>query len=142
MYWYDDFERIREYIRKRIKEMEREFEDAFLSTSLPIEEFTAEDISSPLYTIYESEDSYYVVIDAPYMDTSSLTIEAHDNILNIEVKLKEKINLGNIGYRLHSCEIFNYRKTISLPPDADVSRLTYSIKSGRIIINIPKKHEK
>ena len=96
----------------------------------------------PLHTIRELEDHYEIIIDLPYVDESSIQINAYNQVLEVKAKLKKVLKCREAGYSIYSGEIREYRKRVKLPPDADVSRLTYKLVCGnRLLIIVPKELE-
>ena len=94
----------------------------------------------PLHTIRELEDHYEIIIDLPYVDETSIQINAYNQVLEVKAKLKRVLKCREAGYRIYSGEIREYRKRVKLPPDADVSRLTYKLVCGnRLLIIVPKE---
>jgi len=143
VYWEDEFDRIKRYIYKRISEMKEEIEQE-INEMLgymrePLYSETKPILEEPLHTIYETPDEYLIILDIPRANEASITVTAYNNLLEIKARLKEKIDMKKIGYRLIATELEEYRKKITLPPDADVSLLNYQYKNGRLFIRIPKE---
>lgn len=142
MSWFDEFERIRNYIKRRIRELEEEIDSNFnILSPQPAgsEEFLSFDLEQPLHSIYEDVDKYIVVVDVPYIDESSVVINARDNYLEIVARLRRTLTTNELGYKFYSTKITKYSKKILLPNDSDVSKLSYTLKAGRLLIYIPKR---
>jgi HSP20 family molecular chaperone IbpA len=138
--WKDEFDELREYIMKRIREIEEEADRAFTQ---PIEEeYATPSIREPLHTIYEKENEYIVVVDIPWADESKIIVNAENNVLEIKARLKKKLRATDIGYRFFSEETGEYYKRIILPEDANVSQLKYRVWKNRLVIEIPKIRRK
>ncbi len=135
-----DIEELRRYIVRRMLEIWGEIEGEIESMMQTPEELSSirVDPKEPLHSVYEYEDKYVIVMDMPYADNASLQINAYDRTLEIKAKLKKAVHVDEIGYRFSSGVIQEYRKKITLPPDVDVSKLTYKVLRGRLIITIPK----
>jgi HSP20 family molecular chaperone IbpA len=138
--WKDEFDELREYIMRKIREMEEEVDRAL--TQPLEEEYTRPSIREPLHTIYEREDEYIVIVDIPWADESKIIVNAENNVLEIKARLKKKLRATDIGYRFVSEETGEYYKKIILPEDANVSQLKYSVRRNRLFIEIPKIHRK
>ncbi len=137
--WSDDFENIRRYIERKIEEIE---EILWGPQTESQEEYLRLDVKEPLHSIYDLGEKYIIVIDVPWADESKVLVNAVDNDVEVKVKLKRKLNTSELGYKFLSQELEEYHKKITVPRDADVSQLVYKIKSGRIIIELPKTRDK
>ncbi|MEM0020804.1 MAG: Hsp20/alpha crystallin family protein [Fervidicoccaceae archaeon] len=140
MSWDDEFEILRSYVRRRMKELEKELESAFSLTSAPLfgEFFPQIKFDEPLHQVYLLENECVVIIDAPLLDNSSISVEAEKGRMRIEGKMRKTVRTEELGYSTIRKEISSYYKEISIPTECDVSRMSYSFKKGRIIVRMPR----
>ncbi len=134
---------IRRRIRREMERIEREFEETFRElweTFGPEEQpmWDSSGMLEPLYSIYEAEDAYIIRVDLAGGDTSTLHVEAHGNTLTLTCKLERSIRFERWGTVHREISFHQYRKTIRLPPDADVSRLSYRVRGKIVEIIVPK----
>lgn len=91
-------------------------------------------LKEPLYTLVEDENGYLVVVDMPAADNRGLSINGVNNTIHVKCRLDPQVAKG-----LTAVGGYHYEKTIVLPEDADVSRLTYWFEKGRLYIKVPRR---
>lgn len=141
MSWEDEFDLIRSYVKRRIKELERELDNALYSMHLtPFGDLSYKHLlDEPLHDIYLSDNECVVIVDVPLLDQTTITVEAEKGKLKVEGRTKRAIKADEIGYKMMRREISRYYKELRIPEECDVSRMSYSYKNGRIIIKMPKE---
>lgn len=136
----DEIRKIIQMMYKKLWELRREFEEiheySFSRTTRPLIRGAIE----PLHSMYEFPDEYVFVIDIPEADSSSITVLIKGDYLEIRAKIVEKEMIESMFHTEIRREESSYIKRILLPPDADVSYMSYRYSKGRLIINIPKKY--
>ncbi len=137
--WHDDLNRIRKYIQRKMEELEEEI-DTLLGgeQALLDEEYMNLNIKEPLHTIYDAGSKYIIIVDLPWVDPAKILVNAVDNKIEVKAKLKRSLNTSELGYKFASEVIGEYQKTITIPSDSNVSELNYTIKHGRLVIEVPK----
>jgi HSP20 family molecular chaperone IbpA len=140
MSWDDEFDLIRSYVKRRMRELERELESAFnFMYTFPLGAPPyGPSLDEPLHEIYLTDKECVVIIDVPLLDQTSITVEAEEGKLRIEGRTRRTIKANEIGYRLMEREISRYYKELSIPVECNVSEMSYSFRNGRIIIRMPK----
>jgi HSP20 family protein len=140
MSWEDEFDLIRSYIRRRMKELEKELENAFSSMHVihPSISIRPSSFDEPLHEAYETEDECVVVVDVPLLDETNVTVVAQDGLIKIEGRTRRAIKAEEIGYSVIRKEISRYYKEIAISRQCDVSNMSYSIRNGRLVIRMPK----
>lgn len=133
------FEELFEKVRREIRKMWREFEE----TLREFEERPMWDTSGrlePLVSKEERHDSYIILIDLPYADLGSLSIEFKGKKIRVECKLSRKVRFDKwIVYK--GTEFDRYYTEIMLPEDADTSKAVIEKDESKKIIRIriPRK---
>ncbi|WP_338601618.1 hypothetical protein V6M85_00485 [Sulfolobus tengchongensis] len=117
----DLYDMIKSMVEKEINRIEREFKR--------IESEIEEEVRrsyTPLYSLYESGDSYYYLIDIPNIDMSTLYVKVEKNTLRIRGKDK-----SNKEYYLK----------IQLPEDANADSLTITRTKWLVKITVQRKKD-
>lgn len=115
----DLYDLIKSVIEKEISRVEREFE----RLEKEIEEET-KGIYSPLYSFYESEDSYHYLIDVPNIDMSTIYVKVEKH--NLRIRCKDKANR-------------EYVLNLRLPKDADENSLKVTRAKWLLRISVKRK---
>jgi len=142
MSWEDEFDYIRSYVKRRMKELERELDQALSSFQGPLLHpyYHEASLDEPLHEMYSTEKECIIIIDVPLLDQSSITVEAESGKLRIEGRTRRTIRTEELGYKVVRREINRYYKELSIPEECDVSRMEYSYRNGRIFIRMPREH--
>ncbi len=128
------FDELFEKVRKEIKKMWREFEE----TLRELEERPMWDTTGrlePLVSREERHDSYVILIDLPYADLKSLSIEFRGRKIRVECKLSRGVRFDR--WTVSRETVFNrYYTEIELPEDADTSKAVIEKDENRKIVRI------
>ena len=132
-----------EIIKEFEEALEREFEeifDRFLGHYETKSMWCSDGTLEPLVEVKEEEDRYLITIDLPLANLKTLSIVGKYNIIEIRCQLKRDVKLDKWVIQRQTT-FREYRKTIELPEDADVSRFQVRKYENFSIIEIvvPKK---
>ena len=142
------FERIRRKILDEFDRLEKEIEATFTSIMEetlgllhpPRPMWSPEGALEPLVNIEEQDDKYIILIDLPYANLNTLSIDAKGRTLTIRCSLKRRIRFERWGTLQHQREFHEYKKTIILPEDADTPNFrVIRRKECMLIIEVPKR---
>ena len=89
--------------------------------------------------LQDKGDHYEIAINTEKGTKTDLNIQTKDNLLTIKVEQHKEINKDNNTSKVQSVSTSSYMQTLTLPSDADASKITNENKDGKIIIKIPKK---
>ena len=78
----------------------------------------------------ENAEGYKLVVCAPGVDPADVKVSVRNNILFVEGEARHEEK----GTRLYS----SFRRSVTLPEDADGHRLTTSVANGEVAIELPK----
>jgi len=93
-------------------------------------------ILHPLSCIREHESKWVLEFDLPLVDKRDITVSVDaDGMLVVEAKLKETFE-DHKGGEQHQFEYF--KKSMTLPKNADTKKITARFADGRLAITIPK----
>jgi|BEDMetMinimDraft_2_1075160.scaffolds.fasta_scaffold00456_8 HSP20 family molecular chaperone IbpA len=109
-------------LEREIEEIRREMEE-LMSRLERIRSSEAGDIT-PLYTIYEDDNSFYYIIDIPYVETSDVNVKIEGN----------KVEISCVNRKGH-----RYKLSFKVPPNASANDLKMTKVKGRLKLSIPKK---
>ncbi|MFA7543161.1 MAG: Hsp20/alpha crystallin family protein [Candidatus Cloacimonadaceae bacterium] len=89
--------------------------------------------------IAENDKEYSILANLPGYRKDNVKISVHDNQLSIEAVCEEKKEEQKAT--VYRCERYKggYRRTLSLPDNADVSLISAKMEDGVLTLNIPKK---
>ena len=121
------------------KEMDRMFEGAFS----PEYEGPMYDVQKrelhPLVQITETEDDVLVVVDLPCVEREDIKLNATENAVRIEAKMRECVRLDPWGPVQHQAEFEVFRKTIRLSSLVNPEQAKARFKDGILEVRFPKK---
>jgi HSP20 family protein len=136
----DIFEQFMEYI----SEFEKRFDEAFYSILRPFR-FTEPSWDPqrcclvPLVDVQEYPEEIVVTADLPYVDKEDITINATENTLDIDAKMRNSIRFERWGTIQRDISFNCYHKSIKLPSRIDPEKAKAEFKGGILRIFLPKK---
>lgn len=91
--------------------------------------------------IIEHEKEIELLANLPGFKKEDVKISVHDNQLTIEAKCEEKKEEKK--GTMFRCERYSgsYRRSIYLPENADVNKISAKMENGVLSLSIPKKEE-
>ncbi|MEN3045561.1 MAG: Hsp20/alpha crystallin family protein [Candidatus Hydrothermales bacterium] len=96
---------------------------------------------SPPTNVYETEDEWIIEVIIPGIERDSLKVIVQDNFLKVEAK-KEQTEKMALCHHCLEWPYSDYKRTIEIPKDAEISQITTSYKNGILKIKLPKKTKK
>lgn len=93
----------------------------------------------PEVNIYEKEDSFMVLANVPGMSKDEISISLKDNSLKISGTKKTGEN--DINYHLRERKHGDFERNFLLDEKVDVNNISAEMKSGLLLIKIPKSPE-
>lgn len=104
-----------------------------------VEEEAGDDFKAMAMDIAEHDKEFELLANLPGFKKEDVKISVHDNQLVIEAKCesKKEENKGT----MYRCERYsgNYRRTLYLPENADVSKIQAKMEDGVLKLTVPKK---
>jgi HSP20 family protein len=86
-----------------------------------------------------SDKEYEVSIDLPGLSEDDIQIELDGNILTVKGQKEEKNESKDKQYYRVERSVGSFRRTLSLPEDAERDAISAHIKNGLLVIKIPRK---
>ncbi len=126
------FEDMFDRMRKRIREIFEEFEAELESMKSM---WSPDGVIEPLYTVNAYPDRYEVIIDLPYSDLDSLTVEVRDNKLVLDCKLRQELEFTS-WFSSRGVKFKRYYTEIRLPRDIHPSGMRIEKDMSRKIVRI------
>jgi HSP20 family protein len=121
-------------------EMDRMFQDSFFMggpTSKGM--FRSNMYYDDTFAMEEKEDKYVMEFDMAGMNEGKIDIQVNQRSLTVKGEQKAQRQDEGLNRSFSSQSYATFMKTISVPPDADTSRMTTENKGGKLIITLPKK---
>ncbi len=96
-------------------------------------------VSQPKIDLINQGNSYKVQADIPGSSKNAIKITTKDNLLKIEANIQKEEKEKKKDFIKQERFVQHYLKVITLPKDADTSKLKTEYKNGVLTIDIPKK---
>jgi HSP20 family protein len=96
---------------------------------------------SPALDVVEGEDNFTVYMDLPGVEENDVDVSIASNVLTIKgtkklPELRENVKL----YRREEWE-GSFQRTLSLPHSVDTAKVQAELKSGVLVVTLPKREE-
>ncbi|HSA98666.1 MAG TPA: Hsp20/alpha crystallin family protein [Candidatus Nitrosotenuis sp.] len=91
-------------------------------------------ILRPLSCIVERETKWILEFDLPLVEKKDINIYTDEGVIVVEAKLREVYR--DSKFTRHQYE--HFKKTVSIPTNADTKKISARFTNGRLIITIPK----
>ncbi|HJU47192.1 MAG TPA: Hsp20/alpha crystallin family protein [Gaiellaceae bacterium] len=92
----------------------------------------------PAADLYETEKELVVELDVPGFDEKELQLELSDHTLTVKGERKEEKEKKDKTFYLHERLEKVFKRTFTLPPDADVEHVEARFKTGVLEVHVPK----
>jgi len=96
-------------------------------------------ITQPNIDLLKKDNNYIIKADIPGSNKDAIKITTKDNILKIEANIQKQEKEQKKDFIKQERFVQQYLKIITLPQDADTSKLKTDYKNGVLTITIPKK---
>jgi len=97
--------------------------------------------SIPSVNIMESPADFKIELAVPGINKNDFKIEVDKGILTISAEKKEEVNDENQRYTRKEFSYSSFKRSFSLPDQADAEKVAAEYKDGVLMLNIPKKEE-
>jgi HSP20 family protein len=95
----------------------------------------------PAVDVRESADGYTVEADLPGYDENGVEVHVEGRTLTIASKKEEKTQKDDGRYVIHERRSAAFRRSFSLPEDADPESISASFKNGVLELSVKKREE-
>ncbi len=131
---------------EQMQKMEQNMQKVFNSmnsqfASMPeFEKFFKNDMSiSPAMNMKSYKDRYELSVSIPGSDKNDISVKTKDGILTIEAKTSKKKDEKKSNFMSQEIYEGSFARSISLPSDADSSKMSTKYKNGILKIILPRK---
>ncbi len=131
---FKDFQKLQEDLNKVFEN----FNTKFSNTDID-DKFFNGIAFSPNTDLKELGNHYEVKVDLPGVDDTNINVAVKNNILEIDAKSQKSKEEKNDKFIKKERFIGEFHKSLTLPKDADGSKLKTDYKNGVLSISIPKK---
>ncbi len=94
----------------------------------------------PPVNVFSDEEGYVVRVEVPGVSTDQVAIEAQGQTLTISGRREVAVPQGAAFHRRER-ESGDFRRSIQLPRDVDVTRASASCTQGVLSIRVPRREE-
>ncbi len=95
-------------------------------------------VKIPAVDIRENKSSYALSAEIPGFDEDEIDLYVENHVLTLEGKKKEEKNEDGRKYLIRERVVRNFKRSFTLPEDADVEKVSASFKNGVLDIDLPK----
>ncbi len=130
-----------EEIQKLQQEMDQifnRFHQRFLNDAAFVK-FNDTFANSPAIDLKDSKDKYVIKADIPGVDKKSIEVSEKDGLLTIKAKTSREKEEKKENFIKQERFVGEFLRAITLPKDADASKMKTDYKNGVLKIVIPKK---
>ena len=92
--------------------------------------------------VSDKKDAIEITVEMPGMDKKDIEIEVKDNILTVSGEKKEAQEVKEGDYYMQERQFGQFNRSIGLPDNIDVNKISSSLKNGVLTIIVPKTAEK
>ncbi len=136
---FKDFQKLQADMNKVFENFHKQFFNNITIPEIPANidnEFSV----SVKTDVIDKGDHYEIKADLPGVEEKAIKVTVKDNILSIEAKTeKNKEDKKNNKIIKQERFIGSFYRAMSIPNNADVTKMTTSYKNGVLTVNIPKK---
>jgi len=108
--------------------------DNFDPTILQFGDDLEQKILRPLSCIVERETKWILEFDLPLVEKKDINVYIDEEMIAVEAKLREVYH--DSKFTRHQYE--HFKKSVSIPTNADMKKISARFTNGRLIITIPK----
>ncbi|PYJ07402.1 MAG: heat-shock protein Hsp20 [Verrucomicrobia bacterium] len=96
---------------------------------------------TPALDLYQNNDNIVAVVELPGMRKEDIELSLHDGTLTISGERKEEASQENGNATRTERSTGKFRRSITLPTQVDVNKITASYKDGILTVTLPKAEE-
>jgi HSP20 family protein len=137
---FRDFQKLQADMNKIFENFHKQFFNDMKVPQIPINMDSGFSFSVKTDVI-DKGDHYEIKADLPGVEEKAIHVNVKDNVLSIEAKT-QKSKEDKKDNKIIKQERFegSFYRAMTLPSNADSSKMTTSYKNGVLIVNIPKKN--
>ncbi|WP_373036214.1 Hsp20/alpha crystallin family protein [Sulfurimonas sp.] len=131
---------------KEFQEMQMEFERIFSKFNSRFfddehfkDAFGDDFFHRPLVDMTQTSKEYIIKMDVPGVNNSSIKTIIEDNMLTVKAQVDKMTEDNSSSFMRKERYINKFQRSITLPMDADTSKMRTDYKDGVLTITIPKK---
>ena len=88
--------------------------------------------------VREDEANYYLDAELPGLDRENVDVTVKDGVLTVEANTDTDTQRNENGYHLKERRVGKFARSLSLPDNVDVDKITADIKKGILTVTLPK----
>ena len=92
--------------------------------------------------VADRKDMIEVTVELPGMEKDDISIEVKDNMLSIAGEKKGETEVKDGNYYMQERSFGTFNRSLALPDNIEINKITSSLKNGVLTINIPKTEAK
>lgn len=92
--------------------------------------------------VADRKDMIEVTVELPGMEKDDISIEVKDNMLSIAGEKKGETEVKDGDYYMQERSFGTFNRSLALPDNIEINKITSSLKNGVLTINIPKTEAK
>jgi len=97
---------------------------------------------SPLVDIRETKDEYFLEAELPGLSDKDVDIKVQDRVLTIaSLNDNKEAKSAEVRWLVRERRSFSFRRSFTLPRNADVDNINATFKDGLLTITMPKSPE-
>jgi HSP20 family protein len=126
------------HIQQEVDKALHGFYDLF--EARPFDEKRLEKLSlSPAMDLVEDKECFKIEVEMPGLDEKDIKLTLNNNLLTIVGEKSVSSKDQNKNYIAREISYGRYERSITLPQNSDLSRISASFKKGMLWVTIPKK---
>jgi HSP20 family protein len=88
--------------------------------------------------VREDDANYYLDAELPGLDRENVDVTVKDGVLTVEANSDTDTQRSGDGYHLRERRVGQFARSLSLPDNVDVDKITADIKKGVLTVTLPK----
>ncbi len=107
----------------------------------PFEDWPVAGAFQPALDVHEDPERYTVTVELPAVKKDDVTVEVHDNVLVLRGEKRSEREEEKEHARYVERRYGSFRRSFSLPADAQADRIQASFGDGVLTLTIPRSGE-
>lgn len=88
--------------------------------------------------VREDDGSYYLDAELPGLGRENVDVTVKDGVLTVEAGNETDTDRSAEGYHVRERRVGKFARSLSLPDNVDVDKITADIKNGVLTVTLPK----
>jgi HSP20 family protein len=93
---------------------------------------------SPRVDVYESDETYSLVVEVPGIEPDHIAVESHEYVLTVKGEKKEDVSKKDDRHHKLGRRFGAFSRSFKLPKDADEDSIRATHKNGVLTIEVSK----